>query len=60
VRSEIPYARVHRALLAAGVHGGLPLTARFPELGEAALFATTEVHTVADYERLLGALEGVR
>ncbi len=60
VRSEIPYARVHRALLAAGVHGGLPLTARFPELGEAALFATTEVHTEADYERLLGALEGVR
>ena len=60
VRSEIPYARVHRALLAAGVHGGLPLAARFPELGEAALFATTEVHTEADYERLLGALEGVR
>jgi len=60
VRSEIPYARVHRALLAAGVHGGLPLAARFPELGEAALFATTEVHTEADYARLIGALEGVR
>jgi glycine dehydrogenase subunit 1 len=60
VRSEIPYHRVHKALLAAGVHGGLPLTAHFPELGEAALFATTEVHTEADYERLLDAMEGVR
>jgi len=60
VRCEVPYARVHKALLAAGVHGGLPLTSRFPELGEAALFATTEVHTEADYERLLEAMERVR
>ncbi len=60
VRSERPYKKVHEALLHAGVHGGLPLTDRFPELGETALFATTEVHTEADYERLLGALEAVR
>ncbi len=60
VRSEVPYHRVHKALLAASVHGGLPLTAHFPELGEAALFATTEVHTEADYERLLRAMEGIR
>jgi len=59
VKSDIPYVKVHRALLAAGVHGGLPLTAHFPELGEAALFATTEVHTEADYGRLLAALEGI-
>src|SRR2546428_5854859 len=60
VRSEVPYHRVHKALLAAGVHGGLSLTAHFPELGEAALFATTEVHTEADYERLLEAMEAIR
>ena len=60
LRSEIPYGRVHKALLAAGIHGGLALTHRFPELKEAALFATTEVHTEADYERLIEALEGVR
>jgi len=60
VRSATPYRKVHEALLRAGVHGGLPLSAHFPELGEAALFATTEVHMEADYERLLAALEGVR
>jgi len=60
LRSEIPYARVHKALLAAGVHGGLPLTGHFPDLKEAALFATTEVHTEADYDRLVQALEEIR
>jgi len=60
VRSEVPYHRVHKALLAAGVHGGLSLTTHFPELGEAALFATTEVHTEADYDRLLEAMEAIR
>src|SRR3989475_9369929 len=60
VRSEVPYHRVHKALLAAGVHGGLSLTAHFPELGEAALFATTEVHTEADYEPPLAAMEAIR
>jgi glycine dehydrogenase subunit 1 len=60
VRSEHSWDRVHRALLAAGVHGGLPLGRHFPELGESALFATTEVHSEADYERLLDALETIR
>jgi len=60
VRSEVPYAKVHKALLAAGVHGGLPLTRHCPELGEAALFATTEVHTEADYDRLIRAMEEIR
>ena len=57
LQSTIPYARVHKALLVTGVHGGLPLTAHFPDLGEAALFATTETHTDADYDRLVRALE---
>jgi len=60
VRSTFPYEKVHRSLLAAGIHGGLPLRDRFPDLGETALFATTEVHTEADYEHLLRALEAAR
>ena len=60
VRSKVPYSKVHRALLAAGVHGGLPLGPHFPDLGESALFATTEMHTEADYDRLIEALERVR
>ncbi len=59
VRASFPWEKVHGQLLAAGLHGGLPLRERFPDLGEAALFATTEVHTQADYERLVEALEAV-
>ncbi len=60
VRSSFPWERAHAHLLASGLHGGLPLRERFPDLGEAALFATTEVHTEADYDRLVDALEAVR
>ncbi len=59
VRSEVPYSKVARALLKAGLHGGLPLKGRFPELGESAAFATTEVHTEEDYDRLVTVLEGM-
>ncbi len=59
VRTAKPYEVVHDGLLAAGVHGGLPLEIRFPELGHAALFATTEVHRPADFDRLVAALEAV-
>ena len=47
-------------MLRAGIHGGLPLEAHFPELGHAALFATTERHRQADYDRVIAALEAVR
>jgi len=60
VRSKTPYSKVARKLLKAGVHGGLPLAAHFPELGETALFATTEVHTDQEYDRLVAGLEGGR
>ncbi len=60
VRSETAYARVHETLLREGLHGGLPLERHFPELGDAALFATTEVHRPEDYDRLAAALGAVR
>ena len=60
VRSRVPYERVHESLLRAGVQGGLPLETRFPEMGHAALFATTEVHRPSDYDKLLAALEAIR
>jgi glycine dehydrogenase subunit 1 len=59
VRGEVPYEHVHRSLLSRGVHGGLSLEKHFPELGHAALFATTEMHRPADYDRLVAALETV-
>jgi glycine dehydrogenase subunit 1 len=59
VRFDRPYDDVHRHLLRAGVHGGLGLAARFPELGHAALFATTERHDEGARARLIRALEGM-
>jgi len=59
VRSKIPYSRVHRELLKRGIHGGLSLEDRFPELGHVALFATTDVHTESDRNRLIKGLVAV-
>jgi len=59
VRTEVPYEHVHRSLLARGVHGGLSLETHFPELGHTALFATTEMHRPADYDKLAAAMEMV-
>ncbi|KUO42644.1 MAG: glycine dehydrogenase [Candidatus Hadarchaeum yellowstonense] len=44
-------------LLKRGFHGGKPLRREFPELGEAALLCTTELHTK---ENLDGFVEAVR
>ncbi|MCD6383953.1 MAG: aminomethyl-transferring glycine dehydrogenase subunit GcvPA [Thermoplasmata archaeon] len=42
-----------------GVMAGVPLGGWFPELKDTFLIATTEVHSVEDYERLLKALQEV-
>ncbi len=50
-------AEINKALLRQGIFGGKDLTNEFPELGNSALYCVTEVHTRADIERLLRALE---
>ena len=60
VSSDRSAAEIDRALLSKGVQGGLVLTKHFPELGNAALYATTEMHTKKDHDRLVEALEGIR
>jgi len=39
--------------------GGIPLKNHFPELGEAVLMATTEVHTGQEYINLVDALNQI-
>jgi glycine dehydrogenase subunit 1 len=51
---------IHSHLLSNGVHGGHVLKTEFPELGNAALYATTEMHTKADHDMLIAALEALR
>lgn len=60
VTSEAPSGTIHRGLLERGVHGGLVLDETFPELGHSSLYATTEMHTKEDHDRLIAALEAVR
>jgi glycine dehydrogenase subunit 1 len=52
---------INAALLEKGIFGGVDLSRTFPELGQSALFCVTEVHTLADIERLVAAVvEAVR
>ena len=50
-------AEVNTVLLAHGYQGGKPLKPEFPELGEAALFCVTEMHTKKDIDGLIAALK---
>ncbi|MEW5747335.1 MAG: aminomethyl-transferring glycine dehydrogenase subunit GcvPA [Candidatus Thermoplasmatota archaeon] len=60
VTSDMSAEKVDAALLSKGVQGGLVLTKHFPELGNASLCATTEMHTRRHHDMLVEALEGIR
>jgi glycine dehydrogenase subunit 1 len=52
-------AEVNAALLGRGIFGGIDLSEDFPELGQAALYCVTEVHSADDLERLATELQEV-
>jgi glycine dehydrogenase subunit 1 len=52
-------AEINDALLGHGIFGGKDLSSDFPELGQSALLAVTEVHTQHDIDRLVDALQEV-
>lgn len=52
-------AEVHAGLRARGIFGGKDLSTDFPQLGEAALYCVTEVHTREDIAALVTALKEV-
>lgn len=49
--------QVHQALHEKGIFGGKDLSADFPSLGQSALYCVTEVHTQADIDRLVNAVQ---
>ncbi len=57
------WSEIQQQLLKRGILAGISLKERFPgyfdELGETALLATTEIHTKADLDRLVGEIQGV-
>ncbi len=57
--AELSVEKIHRKLLEKGIHGGLILKPYYPELGESALYAFTEIHTVRDIELLVSTLKEV-
>ena len=56
---KIEYRRVHEALLEKGLHGGLYIGGYYPELGETALYAFTEMHSVGDIDKLADSLSEI-
>ena len=56
---EAQVAEVDAALRERGIFGGKDLSNEFPQLGQAALYCFTEVHSQADIDRLAGTLAEV-
>ncbi|MDH4108295.1 MAG: aminomethyl-transferring glycine dehydrogenase subunit GcvPA [Gammaproteobacteria bacterium] len=52
-------AEINKTLLDRGIFGGIDLSARFPDLGQSALYCVTEVHEQQDLDRLAAALREV-
>lgn len=50
-------ADINHALLKQGIYGGKDLSAEFPELGQAALYCVTEIHSAESIEQLAKALK---
>jgi len=60
VSSQADSNKILQSLLHKNIQGGLVLDHMFPDLGHSTLYASTEMHTKGDFERLVEALEAVR
>jgi glycine dehydrogenase subunit 1 len=49
--------QINQALHEKGIFGGKDLSTEFPSLGRSALYGVTEVHTQADIDRLVKAIQ---
>ncbi len=58
VRSEAPVAEVLSRLEAAGILGGIPLAADYPDLADCFLVCVTEQNQRAEIDALVAALQG--
>jgi glycine dehydrogenase subunit 1 len=52
-------ADINKALHERGIFGGSDISAEFPSLGQSALYCITEVHTQADIDELVSAIQEV-
>ncbi|MEM4489600.1 MAG: aminomethyl-transferring glycine dehydrogenase subunit GcvPA [Desulfurococcaceae archaeon] len=56
---KIPYRTIHEKLLENRIHGGLYIREFYPELGETALFAFTELHFKQDIDYLVETINKI-
>jgi len=56
-RTSKTVGRINQALHEKGIFGGKDLSAEFPSLGQSALYCVTEVHTQADIDVLVKAIQ---
>jgi glycine dehydrogenase subunit 1 len=59
VQSKAPVAKIQKHLLERGLQGGLDLSKRFPDLGNASLWAVTEMHSQVALKSVVTALKEV-
>jgi len=59
IRTPVPAARVNELLWKRGIIGGYELAKDCPDLAECLLFCVTEMHTRAQIDRLVEALEEI-
>jgi glycine dehydrogenase subunit 1 len=59
VRTPVPVARVNEMLWERGIIGGHELARDYPELADCLLLCVTEMHTRAQIDRLVEALEAI-
>ena len=59
VRTGVRPEKLNKHLARKGIIGGLDLVRHIPRMDEHMLFATTEMHTEADHDRLIDALKEV-
>lgn len=52
-------AEINKALLEQKIHGGKDLSVMFPDMGQSALYAVTEVLTKGDLDTAVGALKAI-
>ena len=50
---------INAALLREKIFGGVDLSEQFPEMGQAAIFCITEIHTKEDIDRLAESLKNI-
>jgi len=50
---------INAALLREKIFGGVDLSEQFPEMGQAALFCVTEIHTKEEIDRLAESLKKI-